>query len=631
MSRSGKRFQCVILLVCCLLTALSSISFGRRYSQSGRPLLTPEQFKQKLAGPILSIGTPFTASLDIDHEAVTNRIKKALRYQCKIVTLTAGDSRYNRITYEEVQMLTRTVALAVEGDAIFIGATGDWPIEQVIDYAHFCESLGAAGLLVKLNTADTKEDETVTFLKQVADNTVLGLCLLGNCSEPLLDKLIEIPSFVALKEDVGLQYLIDRLVKYGDRLEIFPGGTDSRYLTAYPYGARASFSSLYSYAPQIGLQYWEAIRADDILKAGQIVKKYDAPFLQNYSHQFWYATMDYFNGTNTFLRKANMPIEPEMKMTDEEMIRMEQLYQKMGLAPEPYTSCAVTEGPALPLSRGGHAGGIVMDTPVIAGGNDWSADKTTKHWLDETLIYQDGRWRQGPSLPHKAAYMMYAWDSSGLYIAGGTDGETLYSQAYCLSSRDSWTPLAPLPTELSSGSGAVLNGRLYVACGSMPNGDTNKMYALDLSKKTGQWKECASLPSSARIFPGFVACGQSLYLFGGLMAKPFTPLQDAYQYHPDSDTWEKLGDLSVPGYYWAASPIDDSHLIMTGMANSGGVNNGVWILSLDGMKLQKVSSTPLGACSAPLVKIGDQQWWTIGGEPDATLRRINDVYKLRLR
>lgn len=92
---------------------------------------------------------------------------------------------------------------------------------------------------------DTPIETIVNFFKKVAATTCLGILLHGYYSEELLSELVKI---VGLKEDVAdLHYYISRQVKFGDRIVVYAGGSDSRILIGYPYGSPAYFTALYTY------------------------------------------------------------------------------------------------------------------------------------------------------------------------------------------------------------------------------------------------------------------------------------------------------------------------------------------------------------------------------------------------
>ena len=149
---------------------------------------------------------------------------------------------------------------------------------------------------------DTKnEQEVVDFFQKVAKQTDLPLVLHGEFSHPLLDKLLTIDSIVAMKEDVGLEYYIQVQRKYGDRLAIFEGGPEYAFLVAHPYGAQASYTTLGTFVPQITQSFWEALNRKDIPAAYAIVKKYEHPFFDRWSHAFWRSVV------GTFWRCGTIP------------------------------------------------------------------------------------------------------------------------------------------------------------------------------------------------------------------------------------------------------------------------------------------------------------------------------------
>lgn len=293
--------------------------------------------------------------------------------------------------------------------------------------------------------------------------------------------------------------------------------------------------------------------------------------------------------------------------------------------------CRVSEGTPLPdeFIRGGHAGGMLENSVVVAGGNNWSKDKTTKYWLKNSLFFRDGRWDAGPDLPKPLAYSMYAHDKNGLYIAGGTvDGTLLSADTYVLNSLkegSGWKELPKLPKAMAYGAGAINDGKFYVTCGSYRSENSNDMWVLDLNNPAADWRKCKSLPGKPRMFPSLAAAGKYIYLLGGLAeTSPLTPLNDIFRYDPGKDEWEQLKDMPFKGYAWVSSPLDDKHLIVTGRAD-GKIYDEVWILDLNDSSFKVAGNLVITSTTAPLVPVRKNEWWLIGGEPDANKNRTGKV------
>jgi len=300
--------------------------------------------------------------------------------------------------------------------------------------------------------------------------------------------------------------------------------------------------------------------------------------------------------------------------------------------------CSVVNGTSLPIydDRGGHAGGLVDNKIIVAGGTRWGENKKTKYFLNNSLIFDNQIWVEGPPLPTPMAYGMFASDNSGLYIAGGTsDGTSMSKNAYVLRSTHKnakWERLPDLPEALGFGAGAIINGKFYISGGRLNTGQkTNKMWVLDIYNIKYGWQECNDFPGVARTLHSLVKCGNYLFLLGGLAEEsPLNPLSDTYKYDPLTDKWEKLNDLPLKGYAWVSQPVDEKNILITGRAD-GLVHSDIWIIDLKTMNMKKIGNLIIPSATAPLIKVSDNQWWLLGGEPDSNKNRTGIVSIINLK
>jgi dihydrodipicolinate synthase/N-acetylneuraminate lyase len=294
-----------------------------------RPL-SPQDFKKLLAGPIMSLPTTFNEDLSVNHDAIHRMVSRGLKYGVPIFELTAGNSKYACLTFEEIKAVTRSMVEATDGKGLTIAATDAWPTEQVIDYAEFCKSHGADALQILLPQEMKDENQLYEHFLKISKSTPLPIVLHGTYSRPLLTRLAEIESIVAMKEDGELTYFIDRIIGFGDRFEIFSGGAENRYLVGYPYGARAFFSTYTGFAPDKPMLFWEAMRKGDIQQAAAITKKYDYPFISRFTHPFWHATLEYFGVAKRFMRK------PFETLPERELSAVKIFFDSQGISPAAY-------------------------------------------------------------------------------------------------------------------------------------------------------------------------------------------------------------------------------------------------------------------------------------------------------
>ncbi len=308
----------------------------------------------------------------------------------------------------------------------------------------------------------------------------------------------------------------------------------------------------------------------------------------------------------------------------------------------PYMA-SISEGPKLPQGRACHAGGVVGGRVVVVGGSAWSADRTTKSWLADSLVFGLGNaanptWSVGPSLPHPLAEMMFAGDGDALYVAGGKNGPTTYADVYRVTCRDGQfvlETLPPLPLALTGGAAAMLDGVFYVAGGYDAHGGmTNGLWALDTRRPDAGWRARAAVPSPMRVYPGLAACGGALYILGGCIVENETnPIRqvfkDVHRYDPAADAWTRGPDLPTAGQGWVADAVDDHHLLLAGRGDTN-IYDDIWLVDLRDSSVRSMGNLVIPSFGAPLVRVGSDRWWLIAGEPDAHKSRTPRVSVIRL-
>jgi 4-hydroxy-tetrahydrodipicolinate synthase len=309
------------------VSAVASTLQRGLFAQSIQAPGNPSEFKQRLRGPIVSIPTPFTAEFRLDAAGLRRMIERAQQHDIHIFELTAGDSQYSFLSYDEIKQLARLVTAAAGVRDLTIIGTGAWWTERTIDFARYAESIGATAVQI-LKPNGASDEGVVEHYRRVAGITKLPIVLHGNFPMTLLEHLAEIPSIVALKEDVDLSYYIDGIIRFGKRINCFSGGGLDWYVVGQPYGATAYFDSYATFAPEIAVRFWQAVQRNDYKTETEIIEKYDHPFIKNFSAPFWHASLEYFGVASRYLRP------PQHSYSDAEMAEVKQFYNKLGVIPE---------------------------------------------------------------------------------------------------------------------------------------------------------------------------------------------------------------------------------------------------------------------------------------------------------
>lgn len=333
LKRSRRNFL-KITGVAAMVAAMPTITRAQAASAPAKSMLarplSPQAFKQALAGPILSLPTTFKQDLSVNYDGVHNMVTRAVRYGIPIIELTAGNSKYKCLTYDEIKGVTRAMVEAAEGKGLTIAATDAWETEQAIEYAQYSEALGADAVQVLMPTDMKDPDLLYKHFLAISKKTSLPIVLHGLYPVEALRRLAEIDSIVAMKEDGRLTYYIDCSYEFADRFEIFSGGAENRYLVGYPYGSRAFFATYSGFAPDKPMAFWDAVRKDNLKEAVRITSQYDYPFIRRFSHPFWHATLEYFGVATRFMR------EPFTTLPDNELADVKAFFDGQGVYPEDY-------------------------------------------------------------------------------------------------------------------------------------------------------------------------------------------------------------------------------------------------------------------------------------------------------
>lgn len=318
--------------------ALGTIGAGRELAFAQEPAtppvrrspVSPQAFKEALVGPIFSIPTPFNEKFELDAEGLTRGIRRAKKAGVRNFAATAGNSQYSSLDYEEIKQLMKICVDAVAGEGLFIAASDSWWTDRTVEFAKYVESIGATALQLMIPARSSSEAHTVKHFQTVAQATRLPLVLHGIFSESLLKELVKIDSLVAMKEDGTLDYFIDRQIAFGDRIRIFGGGGENRIFVGRPYGAVAFYSTYTTFAPNVSMQFWQALQSGDEKKAVEITLKYDYPFIKRFTHSFWHATLEHFGVGGRYLRA------PQETYSDEKMKEVKAFFDAQGVKPSDY-------------------------------------------------------------------------------------------------------------------------------------------------------------------------------------------------------------------------------------------------------------------------------------------------------
>ena len=228
--------------------------------------------------------------------------------------------------------------------------------------------------------------------------------------------------------------------------------------------------------------------------------------------------------------------------------------------------------------------GTIGRNLIVAGGANfpdampWEGGVKT-WWGDIYVLSLDSvqaGWKIFPdALPKPLAYGLSVTLPEGILCIGGSDAGNVYPDVFLMcfdGEKFNFAPWPKLPVPLAHMTGAVVDGKVYVAGGqenmSAPSA-TSHFFMLDLSDPSRKWVALPSWPGPPRAFA--VSAGQSdgfdncFYLFSGRNFGPDIPLQvhtDGYEYNPRLNSWKRLDAPEGPIFP-----------VMAGSAAASGANH----------------------------------------------------------
>ena len=615
---------------------------------------SPEQFRRELEGPILSIPTPFTRDGAVDYDGVREMIRRARAHGIRIFNLTGGNSRYDMLAYDEIRELTRVMQEAAGADALTIGCAHEFWTARLLDYARYARSLGVDAIQVTAPSYLGAE-ELPEYFRTLGREEVDLAIVLGNQDLPgaVMEQLLEIPQLVAMKEDSTLTAYIDNLRRYGDRLNIYSGGSLARFLVGRPYGARAYFCSYTTFAPQISARFWEAVRAGDEAEAFRLAERYDLPWIDRFSHPWWRATLEYFGVAERWLRP------PMRSFTDEELRQVETFFQNLGLHPDGEQPRRASGEPApanpasaedmmdwswnvlSPLPHGVGAAHLLHDEHgvYLVGGDAWTTSSGTERKVNLDTIYrlrlssgrpEEARWGEAGRLPVPIANGAIGLWRGRLFLMGGKSGEEMNRELWSgsLAGQD-WTRLGAWEQPTWGNVAVQHEQNLYSLGGwTTPESDERLSAAVwrwNLEEPEAPPVQATSLPGAPRaLFAAAVFDGE-LYVFGGwtMSGGEVRFLRDAHRFRPATAEWEALPDLPLALEAHRAIAIEPAGILLVGgysylsaddpQPDKGSIRDDLWLYDPRRRSYERVGQLPAPVCDMALARL-DHALLVVGGE-----------------
>jgi 5-dehydro-4-deoxyglucarate dehydratase len=302
--------------------------------------MTPLDLQQKMGSGLLSF--PVT-SFDSDNRFAPKpygaHIEWLAEYPAAGLFAAGGTGEFFSLRPEEVVDAVRT-AKAVAGDVPILSGCG-YGTAMAIDLARAVEAAGADGILLLPHyLTEAGQAGLAAHVQAVCHAVGIGVVVYNRANSRLTPATLaqlcdECPNLVGFKDGTGDIATVRRIVAtLGDRLAYIGGmPTHEFYAEAYnAMGVTTYSSAVFNFVPDLALDFFNAMRADDKPTMARLLDSFFYPFMDIRDRQPGYAVSAIKAGVRIKGFDAGTVRSPLTDLTQAEEGILAELIAKVGAA-----------------------------------------------------------------------------------------------------------------------------------------------------------------------------------------------------------------------------------------------------------------------------------------------------------
>jgi 5-dehydro-4-deoxyglucarate dehydratase len=247
----------------------------------------PHELKERLGSGLLSFPvTPFSADLDVDHDALAAHLERLAGHPVAGLFAAGGTGEFFSLTGPEVDAVVR-VTVGAKLAAPVVGPAG-YGTAIAVDMARSAQGNGADGvLLLPPYLTEVGQAGLAAHVRAVCQATRLGVVVYHRANarfelETMLRLAEECPNLVGFKDGIGdIELLATLSAAVGDRL-VYIGGLPTAETFALPYlelGVSTYSSAIFNFAPDWATAFYDAVRRRDHEHVQAGIRDFITPYL----------------------------------------------------------------------------------------------------------------------------------------------------------------------------------------------------------------------------------------------------------------------------------------------------------------------------------------------------------------
>jgi 5-dehydro-4-deoxyglucarate dehydratase len=245
-------------------------------------VMTPDELRAKLHGPIAFPVTPFKKDLSLDLDGLRKNVQAMLTQPPAALVAAGGTGELYSLTPAEHESVVRTTVEVAAGHVPVIAGAG-FGTAIGAELARQSARAGASGILAFPPYYPQADEEGLfEYYRAVGESTPLGMLVYSrdwvHPGPSFVERLTKLRTLIAWKEGQGdirrLQTIMQRV---GDRLGWVGGAGDDLVPAYYSLGIRAFTSSVANVAPRLAWQLHEAAANGDAASLQPLMNDYVTP------------------------------------------------------------------------------------------------------------------------------------------------------------------------------------------------------------------------------------------------------------------------------------------------------------------------------------------------------------------
>ena len=251
--------------------------------------MNPQELKTIMGSGLLSFPlTDFDANGDFNARGYAKRLEWLAPYGATALFAAGGTGEFFSLTAGEYPGIIKTAVDTCRGKVPIIAGAGG-PTRFAIECAQAAEKAGAHGvLLLPHYLTEAGQEGLAAHVEAICQSVKFGVIVYNRGVSRLLPgtlaKLAErCPNLVGFKDGIGdIELMVSIYQKMGDRFAYLGGlPTAEVYAAAYKaMGTPVYSSAVFNFIPKTAVQFYEAVRDDDMATQHRLLKDFFMPYLE---------------------------------------------------------------------------------------------------------------------------------------------------------------------------------------------------------------------------------------------------------------------------------------------------------------------------------------------------------------